>query len=448
MGDSSMSLTWRNALKERLISAFLPSLNVELAKETLQHAKESTDSNCGVMDGGMKLDQAQRTQLVGQSFQLLLDELLGDYSSGAKQLTEVPLKEFIETMLWACKESIVDIVSLLVTMEDLFNALAVSDCSHVFAYLELHREEISQALKACQSSWGELTMLRFCGDLLRRVSKCVHAEFSGRVLCFLACMLDLTARSGVNIASAINEDNTTWYEDAEPDLSALDSRDPATKQDDKDVVMEEGETIDDDNPTTPLIDFVFYQKLWSLQRFLHNPDVTLGPSESWKELQRTVDTILNAFASYSKQGMSVSASKPFYSTKFLSSSALLKQQLSDAGFRQHLLVQLWIFLHTLTNKVREKGPNLTATHQTWVRDTTARVSRILSRTGHNGQSFCSTMKLLLQREENWIAWKSEKPKVCPPFEKYFLDPHFVHPSFQDTPVPRPLTSAPLSLRAS
>ena len=68
-------------------------------------------------------------------------------------------------------------------------------------------------------------LLRICNDLLRRLSRTQNTVFCGRILLFLAKFFPISERSGLNVISEFNLENTTTFseEDIQDDTAVKDS---------------------------------------------------------------------------------------------------------------------------------------------------------------------------------------------------------------------------------
>lgn len=54
---------------------------------------------------------------------------------------------------------------------------------------------------------------------------------------------------------------------------------------------------ENDKPTDAPVDFVFYRRFWSLQRFFLNPTLCYN-KDQWDECVACVQAVMNAFQSY------------------------------------------------------------------------------------------------------------------------------------------------------
>mmetsp|Transcript_14181 Transcript_14181/g.41591 ORF Transcript_14181/g.41591 Transcript_14181/m.41591 type:complete len:154 (+) Transcript_14181:156-617(+) len=89
-----------------------------------------------------------------------------------------------------------------------------------------------------------------------------------------------------------------------------------------------------------------------------------------------------------------------YFAKFLTSPKLLQLQLRDAYFRRHVLVQLLIFVQTIsTDQLQRKGaPALAPRQREAAEKLRARASELLAGIAPNGPLFAAALERLLVRE--------------------------------------------------
>lgn len=106
-------------------------------------------------------------------------------------------------------------------------------------------------------------------DLLRRLSRSQNTVFCGRILLFLAKFFPVSERSGLNVVSEFNLENTTVFSTAEE----------AAKEEIKngqDMIMD----VDNDEGSVKLepdhgnlnVDYTLYVKFWQLQDYFRNPN--------------------------------------------------------------------------------------------------------------------------------------------------------------------------------
>ena len=88
----------------------------------------------------------------------------------------------------------------------------------IFDYIEKRTDRLFQGLEPGKGKG--LVVLRFCNELLRRLSRTKNSAFCGRVLLFLTSAYPLAERSGNNLRGDFNIDNVTYFE-PEPEPEAV-----------------------------------------------------------------------------------------------------------------------------------------------------------------------------------------------------------------------------------
>ena len=282
-------------------------------------------------------------------------------------------------------------------------------------------------------------------DLLRRLSRTQNTVFCGRILLFLAKFFPFSERSGLNIISEFNLDNTTVFsshvvgtsgakEDGEiTSLSKETKMDVDDDSDRKKIKIEEDEK--DLN-----IDYALYSKFWQLQDFFRNP-IQCYEKGKWLLFSKHAKDVLGIFKSFKLD--SISGKKKYqripssnmetalrdceksngaaegeftrkqhsqdYFAKYLTNQNLLQLQLSDSNFRRYILVQFLILFQYLKSAVKFKNENqvLTDDQSKWVSDSTDQVYGLMDETPPNGPEFTKAVQHILKREEQWNAWKND-----------------------------------------
>lgn len=245
---------------------------------------------------------------------------------------------------------------------------------------------------------AKFPLLRACNMLLRRLSKGANAPLCGQVLMFLAHLLPLIERSGVNLKGEVNAANVTLLE--EPAEGALDA---------------EGNTIDWD----------FYKTFWGLQVHFSDPMSVLQSASKWNDFSKSLLRTLEQFEKIGVTVTEASHDTTGLGVKYLTSARLLSLQLKDATFRRHILVQALILLHFL-EKPYLKAPTATSPQSTQdttksiglkgrrledVKELQSAVVAQLMATPENGKEFTEGIRHLLQSEDAWASWKQAG---CPP----------------------------------
>ncbi|KAL2097320.1 hypothetical protein ACEWY4_006527 [Coilia grayii] len=304
---------------------------------------------------------------------------------------------------------------------DVLDCLPLEQCDKIFSFVE---ENVATWKSNSFYSAGKNYLLRMCNDLLRRLSKSQNTVFCGRIQLFLARLFPLSEKSGLNLQSQFNLDNITVFNETEQE-STLGQQHSEEKEDGMDV--EEGEMGDEDEPApcSVPIDYNLYRKFWTLQNYFRDP-VQCYDKFAWMTFLKYSDETLAVFKSYKLDDAQASKQKlnelrtpggeEVYFTKFLTSEKLMDLQLSDSNFRRHILVQYLILFQYLKGQVKFKSSScvLNDDQCTWIEETTKLVYQLLRETPPEGDKFAAMVEHILNKEENWNAWKNEG---CPSFVK-------------------------------
>lgn len=96
----------------------------------------------------------------------------------------------------------------ITVLSDMFDVLTLANCEWLFRTVEQGVDIWREAVffQPCKNS-----LLRICNDLLRRLSRTQNTVFCGRILLFLAKFFPFSERSGLNVISEFNLDNTTVF---------------------------------------------------------------------------------------------------------------------------------------------------------------------------------------------------------------------------------------------
>ena len=110
-------------------------------------------------------------------------------------------------------------------------------------------------------------------DLLRRLSRSQNTVFCGRILLFLAKFFPVSERSGLNVVSEFNLENTTVYNSAEEAADENGSLATSASGEKPDEAMEVDSKIKLQPDQKSLsVDYALYAKFWQLQDFFRNPN--------------------------------------------------------------------------------------------------------------------------------------------------------------------------------
>lgn len=282
-------------------------------------------------------------------------------------------------------------VTLLV---DVFDVKTLDFCESLFVFVEENVSVFKEShfFTPCKNS-----LLRMCNDLLRRLSRSQNTVFCGRILLFLANFFPFSERSGLNVVSEFNLENTTEFSNSESNGDeAMGEVDPA---------------ITDDNVTALKIDKHLYLKFWELQEFFRCP-YKCYDKEKFKIFAAYSKEVLAAFKSFKLEETGAQDgrddSNNFFA-KFLTNPKLLSLQIGDSNFRRTILVQYLILFQYLVSTVKFKGENdkLSPAQEEWVREMEGTVYTLLNEIPPNGKQFSKSIKHILKREELWNNWKND-----------------------------------------
>jgi len=290
-------------------------------------------------------------------------------------------------------------------LSDMFDLLTLASCEELFKTVEQEvatwRENVFFA--SCKNN-----LLRICNDLLRRLSRTQNTVFCGRILLFLAKFFPFSERSGLNVISEFNLDNTTNFNKEEED-----------GEDEGKIKAEDTKKVEDIN-----VDYSLYRKFWQIQDYFRNP-AQCYQKMPWKQFSLYATDVLSTFQSFKLDPASGKSSVPsvsgsqgaeHYFAKYLTNMNLLQLQLSDSNFRRYILLQFLILFQYLKSNVKFKtdSQTLDSAQTKWVDETQTKVYRLLGETPPNGADFARSVKRILQREETWNKWKNDG---CPSLAK-------------------------------
>ncbi|XP_055947752.1 THO complex subunit 1-like isoform X2 [Argiope bruennichi] len=295
---------------------------------------------------------------------------------------------------------------------DMFESSTIIECETYFSFVESRVDIFKKDIffKVCKNH-----LLRSCNDLLKRLSRSQNTVFCGRILMFLAHIFPLSERSGLNIISEFNLENTTAYNTNDDMFNDIASE--------KGDAAEEGE-ISSQNQSSFVVDKNLYQKFWSLQDYFRSPNTCYNKMQ-WRQFTNCTSDVLTVFGSFKSDDANSSKWKQaklpspngscVYFAKYLTSPKLLELELSDSHFRRYVLVQFLILFQYLSLPVKFKLESyvLTEEQQNWVKETSKKIYKLLEETPPNGEAFSRDVQQILQREEYWNAWKNEG---CPDFK--------------------------------
>ena len=121
-------------------------------------------------------------------------------------------------------------------------------------------------------------------DLLRRLSRSQNTVFCGRILLFLAKFFPVSERSGLNVVSEFNLENTTVFSTTDETTDANGDKDDPMEID---LTKEDDIKVEEDQRSLS-VDYALYAKFWQLQDFFRNPNQCYN-NVKWK----TFSTVRN-----------------------------------------------------------------------------------------------------------------------------------------------------------
>ena len=167
-------------------------------------------------------------------------------------------------------------------LADMFDILPLTSCEVLFKTVE---QEVSTWREQLFYSSAKINLLRICNDLLRRLSRTQNTVFCGRILLFLAKFFPFSERSGLNVISEFNLDNTTNFnqDDEEKDNSSEESKEKSAKSESEDPNVKVNRNL--------------YQKFWQIQDYFRNP-VQCYEKDPWKTFSGLATDVLKIFHSF------------------------------------------------------------------------------------------------------------------------------------------------------
>lgn len=320
-------------------------------------------------------------------------------------------------------------------LEDCCESSTVKDCAVVWNCLESRTEQLTKApFLTPTTNASKLALLGLANGVLGRLSSTQDTEFSGRILMFLAYAYPLSERSGVNTSGRFHSANTTSYEGD-------------SGRDGDEVNGNAANGGAGGASTTAPVDRALYTAFWRLQRYMVVPKDAVADGAAWERFVGQVGTVLAAFEAQPLDGgddasdraslagqqaktgqaatspakmravkrrrsragsLSGEPGDDFYCTKYLTSSSLLSLQLRDGQLRRHILIQVLVLCQYLRSIDSSFVDNVA------LRKTKNAALELLRQTPPDGRRFAASIQHILQREENWMAWKSAG---CKPYER-------------------------------
>jgi len=406
-------------VKQRLFETLRAALQSEAAvSEHVEAVKADTPS-----------DKASK-EVLELVMRMFMEELLTTAKATGETVEGIGIPRLLDLAIALASAEVAESNTPFALLEDLFDTQVISDAERLFGLIEKRAAALAPFLTPQQKyQRGKLTLIRTSNELLRRLSKSKNTNFCGRILLFMAYVLPLAEKSGLNL-KGVSAASHVEYEASEPadgmDAEGLDA--PAEIP----AREEGGEAM---GGTT--VDFSFYSTFWKLQKAFSEP-VKAMASEQWASLVVQLESVLQVFGAFAQHGeggegdasvgegastevgegaaMEVDeaeALQEVYFAMFLTSSKLINLQLRDPYFRRHVIVQMLIFLQTISTE-RKIAPLLKESHRIQIEKLQVRCNELLRGIPPAGAKFAAAIGAVLQREEHWIEWKRTG---CAAFDK-------------------------------
>ncbi|KAI1460587.1 THO complex subunit 1 transcription elongation factor-domain-containing protein [Annulohypoxylon moriforme] len=345
-------------------------------------------------------------------------------------------------------------------VEELLDSQTTEKCRKIFDYLESRREQIIVHNLIAK----KLVILRFCNDLLRRLSRAEDTAFCGRVFIFMFQCFPLGDRSSVNLRGEYHVENVTTFEDIpaksndSADTMVIDTESDSAK-DGKGENKSTTKAVSFDSknkpaPEKPLDTDALYPVFWSLQHYFSQP-TTLFDSTELSKFKAGLEATMSAFETVEKLQRSTKGSdenklipqkrkqsegdddlrSSTNNPKYLTSRELFELEISDLYFRRHILIQAFIildFLLSLTPQARAKLANIKVQNRSvvygdqtlgtddmnWATHMKTRIQNYIQ-AENDGFFFFRVLESVISRDKGWVRWKVES---CPPIKKDPVSP--------------------------
>jgi hypothetical protein len=220
---------------------------------------------CSWTDG--EADSPDQNDAVSLAFRQALEELVVSNNRTSKSAVEDPLViGLLDLSLAMALSGMVPKQLPMMCIHDLFEGLTARRCGDAFAFLEERTEKL-QSLTLDKLS--QAALLKSCNTLLQRLSKSSDLLLCGRILMFLANVLPLSERSGVNLKGEFNK-NTTDYEE---ELGGEEAERMETEGSGESEFKLQ--SLDEKLEGQLEVSFNMYKTFWGLQKWLHSPPLLL-----------------------------------------------------------------------------------------------------------------------------------------------------------------------------
>lgn len=339
-----------------------------------------------------------------------LDHAFRHFLTSDVMVSGVDLKNCDTYIELSIKAAIFNLCSKTIPIQllsDMFDVITLDQCEKLFSTIERNivlwkSEEFFTPIRN--------NLLRICNDLLRRLSRSQNTVFCGRILLFLAKFFPVSERSGLNVVSEFNLENTTVFSTTDETTDANGDKDSPMEID---LTKEDDIKVEEDQRSLS-VDYALYAKFWQLQDFFRNPNQCYN-NVKWKTFSTYSTDVLNTFKSYkvdsisgSRQRKTNDENEQFFA-KYLTNQNLLQLQLSDSNFRRYILIQFLILFQYLKSTVKFKSDShvLTDDQNKWIDKVETRIYELMAETPPYGEKFGKSVKHILHREEQWNLWKNQ-----------------------------------------
>ncbi|CAO3624719.1 unnamed protein product [Cunninghamella echinulata] len=349
------------------------------------------------------------------------------------------LFNLLDVILISSEKEYVEQIIPLTFIEELLDIHTTLSCERLFEYVEKRKNRLIVGMIPGRGK--ALVLLRFCNEMLRRLSKETNTVFCGRILMFLANSFPLGERSGVNLRGDFNSE-TIHY--------------------DSDEVVDADETMNDEQKA-------FYKLFWATRKYFSDPP-SIFQGENFADLQKGAQVIFEKFQEITKHEETIAGAKSTETAGFkrkaevmdtdddrmakqilneinndyrfprlLTSRKLLELEIEDVRFRRNVILQFLILFQYLSgfshdekehtrNLLSARGANkqsliqptytVTDEQMTWVKEMETNLTNLLRHMKPHGTLYTEIVMVVLKHERNWIIWKASG---CPVFEKPSFD---------------------------
>ena len=373
--------------------------------------------------GVSKEDLSEQEETIALAFRMILEELVvssNRSASGKGAINDSKVVALLDLSLHSAQLGWVPKQLPFMCMHELFEGQTARRCGDAFEYLEQRVEKLKDLLEG-DSKFVQAALLRCCNTLMQRLSKSTDLLLCGRVLMFLSHVLPLSERSGVNLKGEFNKGSIAEYEETLQGEEA--ERMLAEGSNEKSFKLR---STDEKLDGQMEVSFHLYKTFWGLQKHLHDPSQLLTTPGTVDTVLSGINSVLDNFSVYSLSDVEASvtahsAEREFYFPGFLTSTKLVSLELQDMIFRRNVLVQYLIALHYLLDSSVHppKSIELSKKEQDEVTKVQERCFRMLEGIPPKGTQSVSTLRKILDRENNWSVWKRER---CPDFGRTCQEP--------------------------